>query len=69
MEEAEKIADRVAVIDYGKIIKQGTPAQLKLFTKTKSLEDAFLNLTGRTIREENSSAADRLRLRSRVWKR
>ena len=69
MAEAEEVADKVAIIDHGKIIKQGTVAQLKKATRSKSLEEAFLNLTGRTIREENSSAVDNMRLRRRMWKR
>ena len=52
MEEAEKVSDKIAVIDHGKIIAQGTSEELKLKTKTKSLEEAFLKLTGSAIREE-----------------
>jgi ABC-2 type transport system ATP-binding protein len=52
MEEAEKIADTIAIIDQGKIISQGTLAHLKHQTKTKSLEAAYLKLTGTNIREE-----------------
>ncbi len=54
MEEAERVADRVAVIDYGKIIDQGSPRELVERTGTSSLEEAFLDLTGRTIREEKA---------------
>ena len=61
MEEAERAAQQVAVIDKGKIIAQGTPEELKKKTKTKSLEDAFLNLTGHSIREQEVSAVERLR--------
>jgi ABC-2 type transport system ATP-binding protein len=68
MEEAEHTADRVAIIDHGKIIDIGTPGQLKKLTKTKSLEAAFLKLTGNKIRDENSSAIDNMRLRSRMWR-
>lgn len=50
MDEAEN-CDRVAIIDHGKIIAQGTPEQLKQMTKQKSLNDVFLNLTGRDIRQ------------------
>ncbi len=67
MEEAEKVAHRVAVIDAGKIVGQGTPDELKEKTKSKSLEDAFLKLTGHTIREEEASGADVMRLHRRVW--
>ncbi|PIR87090.1 MAG: multidrug ABC transporter ATP-binding protein [Candidatus Harrisonbacteria bacterium CG10_big_fil_rev_8_21_14_0_10_49_15] len=52
MEEAERYADRVGVIDYGKIIAIGTPTELKAQTKTSNLQDAFISLTGHQIREE-----------------
>jgi ABC-2 type transport system ATP-binding protein len=52
MEEADRNADRIAVIDTGTIIAQGTSADLKAKTGTDSLEDAFLSLTGKTIRDE-----------------
>jgi len=66
MEEAEKIAQKIAIIDHGKVVIQGTPAELKQNTKTNSLEDAFLALTGDTIREEEASALDHMRMRRRV---
>ena len=56
MEEAEKIADRIAIIDHGKIIAQWTASELKAQTKTDSLEKAFLELTGKDIREEAPAA-------------
>ena len=61
MEEAERVAKHIAVIDHGKIIARGTADELKQQTKTDNLEDAFLNLTGRNIREEEVSGADRMR--------
>jgi ABC-2 type transport system ATP-binding protein len=67
MEEAEKISDRVAIIDHGKIIKVGTPAEIKKQTKSKSLEEAFLKLTGKVIREEGASTKESMRLRRRAW--
>ncbi len=66
MEEAERIAQRIAIIDHGKIISIGTAEELKKQTNTASLEDAFLALTGSTIREETVSAVDRLRMRRRA---
>jgi ABC-2 type transport system ATP-binding protein len=69
MEEAERIAQRIAIIDHGKIVAQETPDQLKQQTKTTSLEDAFLALTGKTIREENVSHIDRMRLRRKIFRR
>ncbi|MCX6724085.1 MAG: ATP-binding cassette domain-containing protein [Candidatus Staskawiczbacteria bacterium] len=52
MQEADKVSDRIAIIDHGKIVAQGTAEELKLKTKTNSLEEAFLALTGTAIREE-----------------
>jgi len=67
MEEAERVADRVAIIDHGQIIEEGTTEYLKQKTKTKNLEDAFLSLTGRSIRDESVSSIDHLRQRHQVW--
>lgn len=61
MEEAEHIAEKIAIMDHGKIIATGTSKELKKETSTNSLEDAFLNLTGKAIREEEASSTDRLR--------
>ena len=67
MEEAERVAHYICIIDHGKIIAQGTPEEMKKRTKTKALEDAFIKLTGRNIREEEASTIDNLRMRRRVW--
>jgi ABC-2 type transport system ATP-binding protein len=67
MQEAEKIANRIAVIDHGKIISSGTLEELLKQTDTKSLEDAFLKLTGNIIREEESHPVDRMRMRRNIF--
>ena len=69
MEEAEKVAERIAIIDHGKIIAQGTSKDLMEKTKTKTLEDAFLNLTGHAIRSEEISHEDYMRMHRRLWRR
>ena len=69
MEEAEKIAGRIAIIDHGKIISVGTSQELKQETSTTSLEEAFLKLTGSTIREEEPSGKDAMRMRHKLWTR
>lgn len=61
MDEAERVAQRIAIIDHGKIVAQGSPQQLKEQTGTDSLEGAFLALTGSTIRDETATAADQMR--------
>lgn len=64
MEEAEH-CDRVAIIDYGKIVATGTPKQLKEKTKTKTMNDVFLELTGRDIRDEGANRIEKMRSRMR----
>lgn len=69
IEEAEKVATRVAVIDHGKIVAIDTPAGLKKLTGRSSLEDAFIQLTGDAIREEDASSLDMMRMRHAHWRR
>jgi ABC-2 type transport system ATP-binding protein len=69
MEEADKVAQKIAVIDRGKIIAQGTSDELQAKTNTNSLEDAFLALTGSTIREEQANSIDHLRMQRKIWHR
>lgn len=45
MDEAERLCDRVAVVDQGRIIAMGTPALLG--ERGETLDDTFLRLTGR----------------------
>lgn len=63
MDEAEKLCNRVAIVDHGHIIAQGAPHDLidsigstipappPRATST-TLEDVFVALTGRTLRDE-----------------
>ena len=69
MEEADKVASRIAVIDHGKIVALGSSAELKAQTKTGTLEEAFLALTGKEIREEEATSKDRMRAAAKMWGR
>jgi ABC-2 type transport system ATP-binding protein len=69
MDEAERVAQRIAVIDHGKIIALGSPTELKELTNTTSLEEAFLDLTGATIRDESATSVDKMRQFGKMWKR
>jgi ABC-type Na+ transport system ATPase subunit NatA len=40
------VADEIAVIDHGKIIAQGSAEALKGGTRIRTLEEAFIALTG-----------------------
>jgi len=68
MEEADRVAQRIAVIDHGKIVAQGSPQELKANTSSETLEQAFLALTGSTIREEAAGGIDRLRQMSKMFR-
>lgn len=53
IDDAQKLCDRIGIIDYGKLITIGTPGQL--ITEQidcDSLEDVLLALTGTKLREE-----------------
>ncbi len=52
MEEAEELCDRVGIIDYGKLIALDTPKNLIANNGVKNLEEVFIKLTGRKMREE-----------------
>lgn len=61
LDEAGKIATKVAIIDHGKILSLGTPKEIKKETKTNSLERAFLKLTGYDLRVERADGTDKMR--------
>ncbi len=69
MDEADRVADRIAVIDHGRIVATGSSAELKQQTGADSLEAAFLKLTGTTIRDEAFSATDQMRQFARFVRR
>jgi ABC-2 type transport system ATP-binding protein len=55
LEEADALCDRLAIINHGKIVREGTPAELKAdlrqrlgLTTDPTLDDVFLDAMGRT---------------------
>jgi ABC-2 type transport system ATP-binding protein len=53
LEEADQLCDRLAIIDDGRIVREGTPQALKADLRERrggdvSLDDVFLDATGRT---------------------
>ena len=51
IEEAEALCDRVAIVDYGKLVALGSPKKLIDAHNAKNLEEVFLKITGRRILE------------------
>ena len=69
MDEAERVAHCIAIIDHGRIVAQGSVQDLKQQTNTDSLEHAFLALTGSSIRDERADGADQMRQIVKMWRR
>lgn len=55
MEEAERLCDRVLIMDHGKVLADDTTGALK--SAHGNLESAFLHLTGRDLRDAEEGAA------------
>ena len=54
MEEADRLCDRVGIMDHGQLISMGTPEELKTTIGSPdsvTLEEVFLGLTGRSLRD------------------
>jgi ABC-2 type transport system ATP-binding protein len=64
LDEAEDVAERIAIIDHGTIVAQGTTAQLTKQTNTKTLEAAYLKVTGNMTRDESSLGNNGLAMRT-----
>jgi ABC-2 type transport system ATP-binding protein len=69
MDEADRVAHRIAIMDHGAIVAIGTSAELKAKTSTDSLEAAFLALTGDSLRDEGANSADAMRRFAQMWQR
>jgi ABC-2 type transport system ATP-binding protein len=51
LEEAQQLCNEVAIIDHGKLVVKGNPAELMEKNQCSSLEQVFLHLTGYTVRD------------------
>ena len=69
MDEVEKVADRIAIIDHWKIQAIWPIDELKKQTKKQTLDDVFLELTWRDIREELVSETEWIRSRVQAKRR
>jgi len=61
MDEADKLCDRIAIVDHGKLIALDSPVALKATIGAATLDDVFVHYTGRDLRDalHEPSAADR----------
>src|SRR3954471_2991163 len=65
LEEADRLCDRLAIIDDGLIVREGTPGQLKADLRERrglaadpTLDDVFLDATGRTREREEGDVQE-----------
>lgn len=63
MEEADSLCDRLAILDKGRVIVEGTPQQLKedharlsANTVLPSLEEVFMEITGRSLEDDEGGS-------------
>jgi ABC-2 type transport system ATP-binding protein len=49
MEEADRLCGRIAIVDRGQIVVEGTPDELKAAVDSVTLEDVYLHSTGRAL--------------------
>jgi len=57
MEEAERYGERLAIMDLGRIVAEGTPELLRAEHDESSLEEVFTTVTGRTIDEPHEQGS------------
>jgi ABC-type multidrug transport system ATPase subunit len=55
LSEVELLADRLAIVDRGRLLAFDTPDALKAYTASNTLEETFLRVTGRAVYSENAS--------------
>ncbi|MDO9043415.1 MAG: ABC transporter ATP-binding protein [Desulfocapsaceae bacterium] len=51
MEEAQELCSRIGIIDNGRLVEEGTPAALLQQSGRANLEELFLHLTGKELRD------------------
>jgi ABC-2 type transport system ATP-binding protein len=57
MDEGDRLCDRIAIVDRGKVVAEGTPTALKsLVGDAATLEDVYLHHTGRAFDDARRAA-------------
>ena len=51
MDEAQELCSRISIMDNGRLVQQGTPSQLLRESGMADLEELFLHLTGKELRD------------------
>jgi ABC-2 type transport system ATP-binding protein len=69
MEEAERYAERLAIMDLGRLVEQGAPAEVRERHGRESLEQVFTAVTGRSLDEDEGGRLSDVRAQRRVARR
>jgi ABC-2 type transport system ATP-binding protein len=69
MEEAERYAERLAIMDFGRLVEQGAPGEVRERHGHESLEQVFTAVTGHTIDEDEGGRLSDVRAQRRVARR
>jgi ABC-2 type transport system ATP-binding protein len=69
MEEAERYCERLAIMDMGRLVEQGEPAELTERHGCDSLEEVFTAVTGRDIDEEQEGRLSDVRATRSIARR
>ncbi|NCC71216.1 ATP-binding cassette domain-containing protein, partial [bacterium] len=62
LDEVQNIADSIVIIDKGKIVAKGSSKFIEKETNSKTLEEAYLKLTGKDIRKEEANSSDMMKM-------
>jgi ABC-2 type transport system ATP-binding protein len=69
MEEAERYAERLAIMDLGRLVEQGAPADVRARHSLESLEEVFTAVTGHSIDQGEEGRLSDVRAQRRVARR
>jgi len=60
MDEADTLASQLAIVDRGRVVAQGTPAQLKaeLHSANPTLDEVYLRHAGRAFQQAHGEAGE-----------
>ena len=59
LDEAARLADRVGILHQGRLVAEGTPAELAARHGGGTLEEVFMTLTGRRLDDADATDAER----------
>ena len=59
LDEAARLADRIGILHQGRLVAEGTPAELAARHGGGTLEDVFMTLTGRRLDDADTTDAER----------